>query len=375
MKSRMFLLSASLCLSIITMARPSMAQVEELKPEPPLVRQMLQEGWTKVADGVLQRSGEEGRTETFTYGEEGLVWSARRFEARLGFLQSEYDAHPSEDLARLIASLETQLIEIDQNLKNGIAQAEVPSPNEMTDCSINYGANAVPYYRTGADAPGTIASASASFSASCGQLGNTYAYAYARATAGTVMTAKSQEDPKFNGTALSSAASVSVPGGTDCYSEAYARAWSPMLNINYEVGTYTNYECPTPATPPSAYIDGPYDVYYNDYSTTCSYVTWTVYPSGGTPGYSYNWYINGAYQGSGNSLTKYYCQSNQRIDVRADVYDSAGQSTSAYFTTWLYYERSCTSYCGCPYPYAQSLEEPSSSNIQRPICEYPEPIY
>lgn len=368
----MFFLSASLCLSIITMARPSMAQVLELKPEPPLVRQMLQEGWTRVADGVLQRNGEGGQTETFTYGEDGMRWTARRFETRLGFLQSEYDAHPSEDLARLIASLETQLIELDQNLKNGTAQAEIPSPNEITDCSINYGASAVPYYRTGADAPGTIANASANFSASCGQLGNTYAYAYARATAGTVMTAKSQEDPKLNGTALSSSASVSVPGGIDCYSEAYARAWSPALNINYEVGTYTNSSCPPAPQPVNAYIDGPYDVYYNDYSNTCSYVTWTVYPSGGTPGFSYNWYINSVYQGSGNSLTKYYCQSNQRLDVRADVYDSAGQSTSAYFTTWLSYERSCTSYCGCPYPYAQSFESPSSPN--RPICPYDYPM-
>jgi|SRR5215203_361600 len=355
---------AALCLSIITMANPSMAQVQELKPEPPLVRQMLQEGWTKVAEGVLQRTEEGGPAETFTYGEEGMRWTARRLEARLGFLQSEYNAHPSEDLARVIESLKTELIELDQNLRNGTAQAEVPSPDELTNCTIQYGANASAYYRTGSDAPGAIASANANFSATCGQIGNTYAYAYARATSGTVTTIKSQEDPKYSGTALSSAASVSVPGGTDCYSEAYARAWSPMLNINYEVVPPSNYGCPIPNPPLSAWIDGPSEVYLDDY-TPCQYVTWTVYPSGGTPGYSYNWYINSAYQGSGSSLTKYYCQANQRLDVQATVSDSIGQSTNAFFSTWLYYTRSCTSYCGCspyPYPYRQ---------YDQPICMEP----
>jgi hypothetical protein len=361
-KLRMLSLSAALCLSIITMARPSMAQVQELKPEPPLVRQMLQEGWTRVADGVLQRTGEGGQAETFTYGEEGLRWTARKLEARLGFLQNEYNAHPSEDVARLIASLETQLGEIDQNLKNGTAQAEVPSPSEMTDCSINYGANASASHRTDST-QGTLASASANFSATCGQLGNTYAYAYARATVGTLTTVKIQEDPRYNGTALNSAAAATAPGGTDCYSEAYARAWSPTLSINYEVGPYTNYSCPQPLTPINAYIDGPSDAYFDDYYTPCSYITWTVYPSGGVPGYSYNWYINSVYQGSGSSLTKYYCRTNGYLNVRADVYDSASQSTSAYYTTWLSYQQSCSSSCGC-------YTEP---RYPREICPYEYP--
>ena len=363
MKLKMLSLSAALCLSAFTMARPSMAQVEELKPQPPLVRQMLQEGWTQVTDGVLQRTQEGGQTETFTYGEDGLRWTARRLEARLGFLQGEYDAHPSEKLARVIEDLKTQLIQLDQNLKNGTAQAEVASPDTLTDCIIQYGAHASTFPLTGSQAPGVGASADANYSSNCGQLGNTYAYAYARATAGTVTTTKIQEDPKYNGTALSSAASVSVPGSTDCYSEAYARAWSPVLNINYEVSPAPNYSCPPAPQPVSAYIDGPTDVYFDDYGAQCSYITWYAYPSGGTPGYSINWYINGTYYGSGSSLTEYYCQTNGRLDVRADVYDSAGQSTSAYFTTWLYYTSSCTSNCGCPYPYTQSTSDP-----QRIIC-------
>jgi hypothetical protein len=68
-KLRMLSLSAALCLSI-TMARPSVAQVQELKPEPPLLRQMLQEGWTKVAEGVLQRGVGMSPVETFGGGEQ-----------------------------------------------------------------------------------------------------------------------------------------------------------------------------------------------------------------------------------------------------------------------------------------------------------------
>jgi len=359
--------SAALCLTIIMMARPSMAQVQELKPEPPLVRQMLQEGWTKVAEGVLQRTQEAGQTETFTYGEDGLRWTARRLEVRLEFLQNEYDARPSEKLARVIEDLKTQLIGLDQNLRNGTAQAEVASPDTLTDCIIQYGAHANAYPLTGSQAPGVGANADANYSSNCGQNGNSYAYAYARATAGTVTTTKIQEDPKYDYTSRYSAASATAPGSTDCYSEAYARAWSPVLNINYEASS-VNYACPIPVPPVSAYIDGPSEVYFDDYYTPCSYITWYAYPSGGTPGYTTYWYINGAYYGSGSSLTQYYCQTNGRLDVRADVYDSGGQATSAYFTTWLYYTQSCTSNCGCPYPYTQSVNEP-----QRIICPYDQP--
>jgi hypothetical protein len=366
-KLKMLSLSAALCLSIFTMARPGMAQVEELEPQPPLVRQMLQEGWTQVADGVLQRTAEGGQTETFTYGEDGLRWTARRLEARLEFLQNEYNARPSEDLSRLIGDLKTQLIGLDQNLKNGTAQAEVASPDTLTDCTIQYGAHASTFPLTGSQAPGVGASADANYSSNCGQYGNTYAYAYARATLGTVTTVKIQEDPQYDYITRNSAASATAPGDHDCYSEAYARAWSPTLNINYEVSPAPNYSCPNPPPPINAWIDGPSEVYFDDYYTQCSYLTWYGNATGGTPGYTFYWYINGAYYGSGSSLTQYYCQTNGRLDVRADVYDSGGQSTSAYFTTWLYYTSSCSSNCGC-YPYAQS--EPSGSTTQREICPY-----
>lgn len=337
----------ALCLSALMMPRPGIAQVEELKPEPPLVQQMLQEGWTKVAEGVLQRSGSEGAVETFTYGEEGTRWTARRLEARLAFLRDEHASHPSEELAGILQSLETALIETDENLKNGTAQAEVVSPDEMDNCTISYWATAVAKERTGSTAPGTEANATAYFHSNCGHLGNSYAYAYARATAGTVTTTKTQEDPKYNGSWVDSAASATAPGNLDCYSEAYGRTWSPGLNINYEV-SQTNYACPDAPAPLTVSISGPTDVWLSD-SYPCETVTWTASASGGTPGYTYQWYLGTSTTvvGTGSSFSKQYCYANERVDVTAKATDSAAVTAQATFTTWIYYEPSCGSNCAC----------------------------
>ena len=350
MKLKSLLISASVCLSLVSARPGSSQQLQPLQNDPPLVSQMLQEGWDKVAEGVLQRTVEGGgKVETFTYGEEGLRWTARKLEARLEFLQKEYTSHPSEDLARVIESLKTELIDVDQSLDVGIGQAEMPTSEDLDACSINYDALAAADPLTGYQAPGTTASASASFSATCGQIGNSYAYAYARATYGTLTTTKTQEDPKYNSTSVASTAAASAPGDHDCYSEAYSRAWSPTLNINYETSD-TNYGCPYAPPPFSVTIDGPYDVYLDDYYQPCQTVTWSAVPSGGTPAYSYNWYIAGVYQGSGATLSKTYCSSGRRVDVSVNAYDSGGQSASSTFTTWIYYERSCNSGCGCQTP-------------------------
>jgi hypothetical protein len=354
--------SAALFVSILLPTRASQAQqVQPLEPE--LVRQMLQEGWQKVADGVLQRTTDDAQTETFTYGEEGLHWTARRLETRLGFLQNEYNNHPSEDLARLIESLKAQLIDVDNSLKAGLGQAEMPTSDDLAACTISYDAQGTATYLTSSQ--GTTANANASYSASCGQLGNTYAYAYARATAGTVTTTKTQEDPKYNGISLSSAAAASAPGSTDCYSEAYARAWSPALNIDYSV-SQTNYSCPAPAPPFSVSISGPTDVYLDDY-TPCQTVTWTATPNGGTPAYTYDWYIGGTYQASGSSFSKRYCRTNASVTVTVQAHDSGSpiQYASNSFTTYFEYYQSCTSSCGCT---LQST--PGTSDPDMTVCPY-----
>jgi len=371
-KLKLSLISALICLSMLTIARPGTAQLQPLNTEPELVSQMLQEGWQKVAEGVLQRNGEGSQVETFTYGEEGLRWTARRLELRLSHLQDEYTAHPDPKLAEVIEGVKNELIEVDQNLKGGAGQVEMVSPGEMTDCTISYGAHAYADPLTGNEGQGVKASADAYFHNNCGFIGNSFAYAYSRATAGTVTTVKFQEDPKNNSTWLDSAASAAVSGSTDCFSEATARVSSSMLNIYYE--SYdSNYSCPVPVTPLSVYIDGPTEVYLDSNYSPCQYVTWYAYPSGGQPGYGYAWYINGTYEGSGSSLTKYYCGPSRQVNVQVTANDSIGQYANGYFTTWIYYQNSCTSRCGCTEPYPYVYQQPYESSPQI-ICPY-EPAY
>lgn len=357
MKYRLYVFAA-LCLSVLTMAQPGFSQVQEVKPEPELVLQMLQEGWQKVAEGVLQRSV-DGQTETFTYGEDGLRWTARRLEARLEVLQKEYAVNPSEKLADIIESLITQLIENDQVADSGAAQEPVVTLEEIANCTISYWATAAADPLTGSQAPGVTANATAYFHANCGQIGNSYAYAYARATAGTVTTTKTQEDPKYNSSWVDSAAAASASGTLDCYSEAYGRTWSPQLNISYEVSD-TNYSCPNAPPVLNVSISGPTDVWTDDY-TPCQSVTWTANVSGGTPAYTYKWYLGTSTTvvGTGSSYSRNYCRTNGRVDVKVVVTDSGSPAQTAQDThsTWFYYEQSCTSGCNCP------LQDPNSSSV------------
>jgi hypothetical protein len=364
-KVKLLSISAALCLAALVSARPGISQqLQPLQNDPPLVSQMLQEGWDKVAEGVLQRTvGGGGKVETFTYGESGLRWTARQLDARLEFLEKEYAAHPSEKLGHVIESLKAELIDVDQSLKGGVGQAEMPTGEELNACTISYDALAAADPLAGSQSPGTAASASASYSSNCGQTGNSYAYAYARATAGTLTTTKTQEDPKYSNTSVSSIAAASAPGSTDCYSEAYARAWSPTLNINYEVSD-TNYSCPYAPPALSVSINGPSSVFLDDYYF-CETVTWTATPSGGVPGYSYDWYIGGVYQGSGASLSESYCGYNQRVDVSVTAHDSASQSAGNTFTTWIYYQPSCSYGCGCLIDGGPN----TTYNMRPPLCD------
>lgn len=353
MKLRRLSLSAALCLSILTMARPGLAQVQELEPEPPLVRQMLQEGWIKVADGVLQRGGREGQVETFTYNQEGLRWTVQRLEERVRSLEDEYSNYPSEELARVVEGLREEISEANDSLS--VAQAETLGGGDQLDnCDISYGAYAYADPLLGSQAPGVKATANSHFHATCGYYGgNTYAYAYARATAGTTTTTKSQEDPKYNATWIDSAAAASASGSLDCYSYAYGRAWSDTLGINYWTED-TNYDCPLP--PVVASITGPYSVSLTS-SVPCSNVTWTASATGGSPGYTFAWYINSVYQGSGSQLTQTYCSSSQNVTVEVRANDTGGRTDNEFFTTAITYSTTtgggggggnCTSR-GCTY--------------------------
>jgi hypothetical protein len=247
----------------------------------------------------------------------------------------------------------------------------------MENCDISYGAHAYADPLSGSQ--GVTARSDAYFHSNCGLIGNSYAQVYIQGATGTVFTTKTQEDPKFGSSWVDSAAQLSLNASSQCYSSAYARAWSDSLGISYETSD-SNSLCPPP--PPTAYISGPANVYTDNYNP-CANVTWTASGSGGTQPYSFHWYINGAYQTSGTQFTQQYCYTNGSVTVSVQLVDAASQVDWESFTTYISYTNNdpcvqnpytceCNiNYCGGCYPY----EYPNSSlqqdqQISRPIDCY-----
>jgi hypothetical protein len=333
-KLRLLSIAAALCLSIAISAGPGFAQAEEIKREPEPVRRMLQEGWTKVAEGVLQRI-EWGRpVETFTYGEDGLRWSARKLEARIERLQKEFESYPSAELVGILQSLESHLRETEEVLASGAAGAEVVSSEELAACVFDGPQPTVTAGpKTGPDAPGVKANATISFHSSCGGIGNSYAYAYARATPpGGEMDDDPQEDTKYDSALpVTATASASASGSLDCFSEAFAEAWNS--DFDYVAESTPNYSCPLPVT---ASISGPSEVLLVG---GCKTVTWSASATGGSGAYSYKWYLGtGTVVVSARSTySRTYCQATQ-VDLRIVATDtsSPAQADDATFTTLIH---------------------------------------
>ena len=247
MKFMLSIIAVVLCSSIIIPGACLGASGELATPDPAWLQRMLQDGWEKVEPGVLRRDT-GGGVETFTYGPEGLRWRVQKLQERISSLQNEYNRYPSAELAGVIASLQAESAEADSGLS--ATQTDPIDGGELVaaGCEPTFGVHAAADPLTGSQ--GVTARADASYSSPCSDLGNVYAYAYARATTGTLMTVKIQEEPKSGGTSLASTATVSVNGSLDCYSEAYAQASSPALGISYETSD-TNSTCPGPTTPSS----------------------------------------------------------------------------------------------------------------------------
>jgi hypothetical protein len=336
---------------VITGAQLGMAQLLEPQ-EPQWLTEMYQQGWQKVQEGVLQRSVGEGQKESFTYGEEGLRWTVESLKQQVNSLQQFYNQHPSQELAQAIDRLQNQIGVANARLESG--QIEEPGGEQMENCDISYGAHAYADPLTASQ--GVTASANAYFHNNCGFTGNTYAQVYVQGSLNTVHTTKTQEDPKSYGTWLDSAAQFSLNASSNCYSSAFARAWSDSLGINYQTSD-ENYLCPVPPQPPSIWISGTANV-YTDYYYPCADVTWTANVSGGTPGYSINWYIGGAYQGSGTQLTKQYCYTNATVTATAQVTDAASKTNQASYATNIYYTNN----------YNPCLDNPYSCQCDSSYC-------
>jgi hypothetical protein len=281
------------------------------------------EGWKQINEEVFERRLGPNKVEHLAFGPEGLSWAIDKMNQRLELLREEQESYPSEELSQVIdgltariAGATSELLKLDQN--------EVEGMSSMTEAvtgpscsSICYSATADAYSLTSSQGTGAVAEAK--FNSTCGYSGNTYAYAYARATLGTVTTTKSQEDPR-TGTNVTSGASASAPGGLDCYSEAYSSVSSPDLGISYYTILDTNYLCQS-VTPLNVTMSGPSSANFS--TATCSTKTWSASASGGTPPYSYNWYYNGTQVGTGTSYSRSVCYNHADFTIQVTGTDTS----------------------------------------------------
>ena len=318
--------TAAICLGLMTLlggdrlsaADPMKKQSDDAKAK------MEAEGWKQIADGVFERQLGPDKVEHLGFGREGMLWTIGETSRRIELLRREQESYPSEELNKVIEDLTVDVTRMKRELWNlellsssedlSSITANVTGPSCSSIC---YSATVDAYPLTSSQ--GVAAVAEAKFNSTCGYSGNTYAYAYARATQGTVTTTKTQEDPR-SGTNITSSVSASWNGSLDCYSEAYATVSSSALGISYSTSD-TNYSCP--AMPCSVTISGTTYESFSNYS--CRSRTWTASVSGCTPS-TYQWKDNGTVVGSGSTYTRYVCgydaPFNLEVTVNGTAYDS-----------------------------------------------------
>lgn len=252
MKLKLLSLSAVLCLSILFIGA-RVAAAQEVQPlEPEWLRQMYEEGWQKLQEGVLQRETGEGQFETFTYGEEGWRWLVQSYESRVADLRSRQEASPSAELDQVIDQIEGEIARLNQSLQT-VPAAESFDGEVLQSCTPSYDGEAFAGPQT--ESQGVTARADAYFHNSCGYLGDTFAQAYAHAIAGTVETTRAQSDPQNAGTWIDSHASASAEGSTGCESYAQATVTSTALGIAFQTPLVQNFTCLRPLSQGGQNID------------------------------------------------------------------------------------------------------------------------
>jgi hypothetical protein len=293
---------------------------------------MTARGWKEISRGVFERQRGPNKFEHLGYGREGLAWLVGDLTRQHDALLKEYQSYPSEDLHKVIDRLSLKIAEGKRELRNSKSLTSVSEAVTGAGCSICYSATADAYPLTTSQGVGAVADAS--FNSNCGYSGDTYAYAYARATLNGTTTTYTQEDP-HTGTSVTSHAAATVNGSTNCSSTANSSATSTALGISYSTSD-SNSSCPAVANPPTVTISGPTSV--TKYTGLCKSATWTSTVTGGTSPYtSYSWKINGTVVGTGTSLTQTFCPEDiETISVGLSVTDSASQTgTATPLSVWI----------------------------------------
>jgi hypothetical protein len=177
--TRKLFVTLTLCLSLLEVSTPTLAQAEENTDEDVLA-QLQRQGWKIVKDGVLQRELKSGEVETFVFGVGGFTWKIRDLQAQLRKLQAELRVHPTSELRKAISNHRKALASAQRALALAKSAEDLGEIDlSKVSCTINFAYDATASYKT--NVQGTTASASASFGANCaGFSGQAYAYAFAK---------------------------------------------------------------------------------------------------------------------------------------------------------------------------------------------------
>lgn len=306
-----------------------------------LALQMESQGWSQVVSNVFERKLGEGKVEHLGYGPEGLAWTIGELNRQLDRLLGEFELFATIELAETIEGLSATISKARGELSaqsresGGLSAAPLALDGPSCD-GVCYSATADAYHQTSQQGVG--ATAVAKFNNPCGYSGETYAYAYARATVGSTTTQITQEDPK-TGTAITSSVSASVAGGSTsglpCFSTAAAYVQSSLLGFSYSTSDTNDGLCPI-VTPVSCSITGTNYEYFA--LNNCRTRTWTANASGGATPYSYQWRVNGTVVGTGSSYSRSVCASSGDFTVSLTVTGANGQSCASSVYVVVVYE-------------------------------------
>ncbi len=337
--------TVAVCVGLVTLLSGARLWAADADQMDQLKAKMKKDGWNEVAEGVFERQLGPNKVERIGHGRAGFAWNVGELNRKLERLQKEHELYPSQELARIIDDLSLQIAKSKAALWNLNVVAEKGLSNAVEavsggSCSsICHSATADAYPLTSTQ--GVAATASASFNSSCGYSGTTFAYSYARATLGTTTTIHTQSDPD-SGTSITSQATSTVNGGSvtgiPCYSEASASAESTALGISYSTSDVNNGDCPAQLM--SAAIYGQSYLYFNNFN--CSNYTWGVSIANGVAPYSYAWYVDSSYVGSGSTYTRTVCGYDSSFGLSVTVTGSNSQSATApTFPVTVQYEPYC----------------------------------
>jgi hypothetical protein len=337
-------------LALLSFASPGLAQAERV-PGGDVLARMEQEGWTVIQEGVLQRQPEPGEVETFVFGVAGFTWKLRDLRSQLQVLRREYQARPTPELRRAIASHRRMIASTQERIERARA-AEAGSKWDIWEggCNLNYALDAEAAHKV--NVQGTWAAAGADFnaSASCAYGGEVYAYAFAQTTVNGGPTTATVTDGPRTGANVSASADAHRNGGPTCESYASSSVTSDTLELTSYSKSKTNTACPAASSPSTLQVsvtadyDGQAEV--TIWEERCVTITWQVNVSGGTPFYTANIYRNGVFQRTGTSYSEQFCFDQDYeakyveyadVTISAQVTDSGGQSSSASNTKALHY--------------------------------------